>query len=74
MLDPKYLTRLILMTYQPISGYGKGVVGTISKKTFNYFLSNNINDDFINGIGDTKKIEPFDNGAWFECDDTSAFA
>ena len=61
------------MTYQlELSGYGvEIVVGTISKKTFNYFLSNNIDmQDFINGnVEIPKELKPFDNGAWFECDD-----
>ena len=61
------------MTYQlELSGYGvEIVVGTISKETFNYFLSNNIDmQDFINGnVEIPKELKPFDNGAWFECDD-----
>ena len=53
------------MTYQlELSGYGvEIVVGTISKETFNYFLSNNIDmQDFINGnVEIPKELKPFEH-------------
>ena len=61
------------MTYQiELSGYGMEiVVGTISKDSYNYFLSNNIDiHNFIySSIDVPKEVKPFNNEAWFECDD-----
>ena len=61
------------MTYQiELSGYGMEiVVGTINRDSFNYFLSNNIDiHNFIySSIDIPKEVKPFNNEAWFECDD-----
>lgn len=46
------------------------VVGKISNDTYNYFAKNNLSiQNYINGLVQIpKKYQPFENDAWFECD------
>lgn len=56
-----------------VYGYGAEIVmGTSSKKTYQYFKKNNISlDDFNNGDSEDvpEDLQPFYPGEWSECDD-----
>ena len=63
------------MTYQLVlSGHGMEIVtGSISKETYNYFKSNQISiEDFVSGaVTVPEHLKPFNENAWFECDDVA---